>query len=190
MRSTKLLEKILSNVHAMLHYAADDLTEQEWGTRIAPGQNMLGYIVWHSPRVQDNIIQIWIRGRPELAHSERWGHWEAFRHLGCGVGISLAEADEIALGVEKADVLAYADAVHQETRAWLQELSDDDLDRVPEAQINLSSYAEYQTPGFHEDTDSLLGQPIWGLLMRPCIGHVHRHIGELMTAKDVIRASQ
>lgn len=187
MRSTTLLGNILSNVHGMLHYAVDDLTDQEWGARIAPGQNMIGYTVWHLPRVQDNTIQTWIRGLPELVHSERWAHWHQFKHLGSGTGITLEEADEIALGVEKADVLAYADEVHQETLAWLRELGEDDLERIPDAQKYLSPFPEYQTPGFHEETNGLLGQPIWGLLMRPCIGHIHRHLGELMTVKDVLR---
>jgi hypothetical protein len=190
MRSTTLLEKILSNVHVMLHYATDDLTEEEWQTRIAPGQNMLGFIVWHSPRVQDNTIQTWIRGIPELVHSERWSHWEQFKHLGSGTGITLAEADQIANGVHKADVLAYADEAHQVAIAWLRELREEDLDRIPDAREYLSPYSEYQTPGFHEETDGLLDQPIWSLLMRPCIGHVHRHVGELLTIKDILRAGK
>jgi hypothetical protein len=190
MKSTILLEKILSNVHLMLHYVADDLTDQEWQTRLAPGQNMLGFIVWHSPRVQDNTVQTWIRGLPELMHRERWVHWERFKQFGSGTGITLTGADEIALGVEKTDVLAYADEVHQEMLAWLQGLSDDDFDQIPDARGYLSPYPEYQTPGYHEETDGLLDQPIWSLLMRPCIGHVYRHIGELMAVKDVIRGSK
>lgn len=186
MRSTTLLERIMSNVHGMLHYVADDLTEEEWQTRIAPGQNMPGFIVWHSPRVQDNTIQTWIRGLPELAHSERWAHWEQFKHLGSGTGITLAEADQIADWAQKADALTYVDEVHQETLSWLQDLNDEDLDQIPPARENLAPYPEYQTPGFHEETDGLLDQPIWSLLMRPCIGHVYRHIGELMAVKEVI----
>jgi len=104
----------------MLHHAADDLTNQEWVARIAPGQNRLGYTVWHLPRVQDNTIQTWIQGIPELVHDQRWAHWAHFRHLGSGTGITLAEADQIALEVQKSDVLAYADEVHQATLSWLR----------------------------------------------------------------------
>ncbi len=34
----------------------------------------------------------------------------------------------------------------------------------------------------------MLNQPTWNLLMRPCIGRIHRHLGELQLAKAVLRA--
>ena len=187
MDAITLFEKLLSDIHTVLHSAVDDLTEQEWKIRPAPGQNMIGFTVWHIPRIQDNIIQTWIRDMPELVHGGRWAHWQQLKHLGSGPGISLEEADEIAFTVQKGDVLTYADEVHIEILAWLLELSDDDLDRIPDAEKYLSPYSEYQTPGYHEEADSLLGQPIWGLLMYPCIRHVQQHLGELMLVKEILR---
>jgi len=186
MRSARLLEKFLTYGHMMMRYAVADLTEDEWNTRVAPQQNTLGFIVWHLPRVQDNTIQTWIRGVPEVIHGERWADWQGFKHLGAGVGITLQEADDIASGVTKAD---YAKAVNKEALTWLRNLDEDELDRIPDAEKYLAPYPEYQTLGFHEETDDLLGKPAWELLMRPCIGHVQRHLGELMTVKDVLRGS-
>ena len=190
MNSITLLENILTNIHNTLHSVVDDLTEQEWKARPAPDQNMIGFRVWHLPRIQDNIIQTWIRGIPELVHGERWAHWEQFTPFGSGVGITSEEADEIASGVQKVDVLAYADAVQQEILTWLRELSDDDLDRIPNSKEYLSSYAEYQTPGYHKEADGLLGQPIWVMLMQPCTAHIHQHLGELMLVKEILRAGK
>ncbi len=190
MNSITLLENILTNIHNTLHSVVDDLTEQEWKARPAPDQNIIGFTIWHLPRIQDNIIQTWIRGMPELVHGERWVHWQQFESLGSGVGITCEEADEIAFGVQKVDVLAYADAVQQEILTWLLELSDNDLDQTPNAKENLSSHAEYQTLGYHKEADGLLGQPIWVMLMQPCIAHVHQHLGELMLVKEILRAGK
>jgi hypothetical protein len=143
--SITLLVNILSNVHNTLHSVVDDLTEQEWKVRPAPGKNIISFTVWHLPRIQDNIIQTWIRGMPEVVHGERWAHWQQFKPLGSGVGITSEKADEIAFGVLKVDVLEYADAVQQEVLTWLRELSEGDLDWIPDSKRNLLSYDEYQT---------------------------------------------
>ena len=189
MNSITLLENILTNIHNTLHSVVDDLTEQEWKARSAPDQNMIGFTVWHLPRIQDNIIQTWIRGIPEVVDDERWADWHQFKPLGSGVGITSEEADVIAFSVQKVDVLVYADAVQQEILTWLLELSDDDLDRIPNSKENLSSHPEYQTPGYHKEADGLLGQPVWVMLMLPCMTHIHQHLGEIMLAKEILRGN-
>jgi hypothetical protein len=189
MNAVTLLDKQLANINAIFHSLADDLTDQEWITRPAPGQNRVAYLAWHLPRVQDSHIHTWVRGIPEVVHGDRWSQWGHLRRFGNGIGITLAEADEVALSVRRDDVLAYADAVYSESSAWLDSLSDVDLDRIPDTRLHLSPYPEYQTPGFYEEVSSLLDQPIWSQLMRPCIGHIHRHLGELELVKAVLRAS-
>lgn len=188
MNAVTYLQKQLANINAIFHSIADDLTDQEWLARPASGQNMIGFTVWHIPRTQDTHVQTWIRGIPEIVHTPRWSHWHHLKRFGDGVGISLAEADEIARSVQMADVMEYADAVHQEISTWLQELNESDLDQLPNIPQHLSPYPEYQTPGFIEETRSLFDQPIWGQLMRPCIGHIHRHLGELEIVKNILRA--
>jgi hypothetical protein len=190
MNAVTLLDNQLANINAIFHSLIEDLTDQEWISRPAPGQNIIAYIAWHVPRVQDNFIHTWIRGIPEVFHSDRWAHWYHLRQFGIGVGIMLEESDEIALNVLKADVLAYANAVYNENSAWLKGLSEADLDQIPDSRLHLSPYPEYQTPGFYEESSSLLDQPIWAQLMRPCTGHVHRHLGELELAKAMLRARQ
>jgi hypothetical protein len=184
------LEKQLANIHALFHDIAGDLTEQEWGSRLAPDQNKVAYIVWHIPRTQDNFVHLWMRGIPEVFHSPRWAHWQALQPLGIGIGITLPQSDEIAATVNLSDTLAYEEAVYQEILTWLRQLNNDDLDQVPDVNVHLAAYPEYQTKGFREETDNLRGQPVWNHFMRPCIGHVHRHLGELELAKALLRSRQ
>jgi hypothetical protein len=187
MNTVNYLEKQLANLHAIFHDLVADVSETEWQARPAPGQNRLGFNIWHIPRTQDNFVQVWARGQAELFHQPAWAKWHAFRPQGIGVGITREEADAIAAGVTRTETLAYAEAVHAEILDWLRQLTDDDLDIVPDATARLAPYPEYQTPGYFAEIASLFNQPVWSLLMRPCIGHVHRHLGEIELTKEILR---
>ncbi len=102
----------------------------------------------------------------------------AENRLGAGLGITLEEADQMALCVQPAEALAYADVVLREILNWLATLTDDDLEYIPHARKHLAPYPEYQTAGHHAETDDLLDLPIWRLLSGPCIGHVRGHLGD------------
>jgi DinB family protein len=181
------LQQQFANLNGVLHAIAGDLTEKEWITRPAAGQNTLGYTVWHIPRTQDNFLQTWIRGQAEVVHRDRWAHWGPLRPLGVGIGITLEEADQIAGTVRLPDVLAYADEVHQTISAWLREISEEDLDQVPDVRGHLAAFPEYQTPSYLEELSDLFGLTAAWLLIRPCMGHAHRHLGELEITKDILR---
>ncbi|HEX9389043.1 MAG TPA: DinB family protein [Anaerolineales bacterium] len=184
---TTYLQKQFANLNGVLHAIAGDLTEVEWLTRSALGQNTIGYTIWHIPRTQDNFLQSWIRGQAEVFHSDRWAHWHSLRPLGVGIGITLDQSDEISRTAQLADVLAYADEVHQTILTWLAEITEEELDQVPDARERLKAFPEYQTPGYIEEISDLFGLPVAGLLIRPCMGHVHRHLGELEITKDILR---
>jgi hypothetical protein len=143
MNTITYLQKQLANIDTIFHSIADDLTDEEWVSRPALGQNMIGYTAWHIPRTQDLHVQTWIRGVPEVVHGDRWTLWRRLKQHGNGVGISLAEADEIAYGVQRADVIEYANVVNQETLTWLNELNESDLDKLPNFRQHLSAYPEY-----------------------------------------------
>jgi hypothetical protein len=186
MNTITYLEKQLANLHAIFHDLVSDVNEEEWLASPAPGQNRLGFNIWHIPRTQDNVVQVWVRGTTEVFHRPAWAKWHHFKHI--GIGITLAEADSIPAAISRDETMAYADAVHAEILQWLRTLSDDDLDAVPDARARLAPYPEYQTPGYHAEIASLFDQPVWSLLMRPCIGHVHRHLGEIELTKAILRA--
>jgi DinB family protein len=181
------LQQQFSNLNGVLHGIAGDLTEEEWLTRPGAGQNMLGYTVWHIPRTQDNFLQTWIRGHAEVAHRDGWAHWGRLRPLGVGIGITLEESDQIASTVHRSEVLAYADEVHQTISTWLGEISEEELDQVPDVRSHLAAFPEYQASGYVEELNDLVGLTAAWLLIRPCMGHAHRHLGELEITKDILR---
>ncbi|HEX2998334.1 MAG TPA: DinB family protein, partial [Anaerolineales bacterium] len=184
------LQQQFTNLNGLFHALADDLTEAEWDTRPAPGQNRIGYLVWHLPRTQDHFLHTWIRAQSEIAHRERWAGWHALKPLGIGIGITLAESDEITRLVRCADAMAYADEVHEAILAWLAGIREADLDKVPDARQCLMAFPEYQTPGYLAEVGDIFDLPVWNLLMKPCMGHAHRHLGELEILKDIVRKAR
>lgn len=181
------LTKQNKNFNGVLHHLAGDISEEEWLLRLGAGENTVGYTVWHIPRTQDHFLQMWIRGEAEVVMNDRWAHWACLKPAGIGVGITMAQSDEIARTASLVDTLAYADQVHQELLAWLEGINENALDFVPNVKERLRAYPEYQTPGYLEEVGNLFELPVWSLLISPCMGHLHRHLGELEITKDLLR---
>jgi hypothetical protein len=99
----------------------------------------------------------------------------------------LEQADEVARTTRLGDVLTYADAVRQAITACLSEISEDQLDRVADAKGCLAAFPKCQKPAHAEDVRTFYDLPIWGVLMRPCMVHIHRHLGEIEITKRMLR---
>jgi hypothetical protein len=82
-------------------------------------------------RAQDWAAQTLARGAPEIITAAAWQAYGALATPGIGVGVARAEANAQAHAVQKPVVLAYADAVHQAIRTWLEQTEDAVLDRIP-----------------------------------------------------------
>ncbi len=189
MQAITLIQAQLNGIHQLFHAYADDLTETEWTTSALPRTNRLGFTLWHMVRTRDWAAQTAIRGIPEVITDKRWTSWNELAYAGIGAGISLEQANKIAHMATRTDVLAYSDAVQSTIQSWLGQLSDDDLDTVPEMEAHMAAYPAYQHPGFRAEISGLLGQPIWRLLSGPCSGHMREHLGELNLLKQILRES-
>jgi len=191
-----MLRQQLHTVNLRFQHTATDLTVDELTARPLPGVNPIGFILWHMARSQDWAVNTAIRGRPELIKLEPWS-WSPLAHPGIGTGFDEAEALEVAREVELRPLLAYADAVHHDTVAWLESISEADLDTIPDVAAHDSLYAEYQTPGFRAEMDGgpehddavadKGGLPAWIFLTSVALTHLHRHLGEVDLIKDVLR---
>lgn len=188
MRSTDLIRQQLNGVHRIFHEVAEDLADAEWTLHALPETNVLGFTLWHLPRTQDWAVHTVIRGVPEVIRDPKWSRLGDPEAVGIGVGMTLEEADSLARSVSRADVCAYADAVHNELLAWLATLSDDDLDAIPDIQAHHRDHPIYQTPEMHAEIADLIGAPAWRYLSGPCVGHWRGHFGELEILKQVMRS--
>jgi len=188
MRAIDVVIRQLDGVHGLYHEIAHDLTAREWTARALPGTNRLGFTLWHLSRTQDWAVQTVLRGVPEVLTEGRWQGRGHLQTPGIEAGFTPEEADELAHGVAQADTLAYADAVHQTSMAWLRTLTDEDLDTVPDLRAHQAPWAAYQHAGFLAEVAHLVGMPTWRILLGPCSGHLRSHLGELEVLKQALRA--
>lgn len=123
-----LLLDAFSRVKESVHGAADGLDADTLAARLDPGANSIGWLLWHLTRVQDDHVSD-VAGREELWTAEGWDARFDLPVSGIGYGHGSAEVGAVSgFGAEL--VLAYYDAVHEQTLAFLRGLRDEDLDRV------------------------------------------------------------
>ena len=125
-----LLDELYGRIPPLARDAVDGLDADALVTAPAAGTNTIGWLVWHSARVQDHHVG-------ELLEAEQvWqdGDWAARFGLepdpqNTGYGHT---ADDVARvqPVDADALLAYLDAVQARTVEWLRGLAGDDLDRI------------------------------------------------------------
>lgn len=178
----------MRRVNAILHDLAHDLSPDEWTARPGPGQNRLGFTLWHVPASEDWFVHTWIRNVTEVRDRELWAPWGGLDRLGLAFGVGLAEADTIAQAVDPAQMLAYADAELAEVLAWLSTVTGADLDRVPDNRAHLARHPAYQSAEYLAEVEGMWNDVV-GALLAQDIGHARGHLGEARLVKELVRGS-
>jgi len=127
--SAELLLDALSRVRGLVHRVLRDLSPEQLAARV-DGANSIAWLVWHLTRIQDDHIAA-VAGRPQLWTADGWFDRFAlpFDPRATGYGHTSQEVD--AVRVASGDLLAaYYDAVHEQTVAYVEGLSDADLDTI------------------------------------------------------------
>ena len=196
MNAIEMLIQQLDTVHIRFHHSATDLTPEELIARPVTGPNAIGFILWHMVRSQDWAVNTAIRNEPEVITRDHWRH-TSLAVPGIGTGFTSEQAQQIAGSVERAILLAYADAVHGDITTWLRTQEEEMLDQIPDAEAHDAPYPEYQTAGFraemgsgpeHDDAVGRTGGlPAWVYLTSVAVTHLHRHLGEVDLLKDLLR---
>jgi uncharacterized damage-inducible protein DinB len=116
-------------VQGTVHQVVRDLNLDELTYRPDPAANSISWLVWHLTRIQDDHIadvagteQVWVAegwierfALPFPAHATGYGH----------------TSEEVAAVKILGDLLvAYYDAVHARTIAYVETIDADDLDRI------------------------------------------------------------
>jgi hypothetical protein len=189
MRATQLLQAQLQGINTHFHSVLDDLTDEEWTTRVFPETNLMAFDLWHVARTLDTTVHLGIRDVPEVVSQDRWASCGTLTTPGFGLNLSREQADAIARGLTRVDLAAYSDAVSAEVLTWLQTVSDDDLDAVPDLAAHLAHEPIYQQDSalFNEVVEGSEETPVWTYLSGPCIGHCRGHLGQLILLKEQLR---
>ncbi len=189
MTGKTVLEMQLTGSFNILRDRLATVTDQEWIAREIPGTSLPGFTFWHVARIIDWGVHCAIQGVPEVADRPEWSGLRA-TDLAYGAGISQAEADSIAHSVDRTDMVGYMAEVRQAALGWFGDLSDQDLDRVPDLEAHQRVKPRYLTPEVWSEVSDLAGLPTWQILSRPCISHIRVHAGEIDIVLKSLRAKK
>lgn len=121
----------IKNTLAFAHRAFADATNgTDEQVHFVPehGSHSIAWCLWHTARVEDVIINTRSREAPQV-WNEQWAARLGVPFEGYGTGMS----DDEAQGIHIADIAAfreYQQAVWQQTDAFLDSLTDEDLERA------------------------------------------------------------
>jgi uncharacterized damage-inducible protein DinB len=130
MRSRDLLLYAYEEIQETLRRALDGLTAEQLTARVGPEANTIAWLAWHLVRVQDDHVAE-VAGREQVWTAEGWARRFDLPFDDDATGYGFGPDDVAAVRVESPQLLLdYAAAVHEQTKDFLQGLSDDDLDRI------------------------------------------------------------
>lgn len=128
MEAKDLLLSSLEQSQGYLSKALDGLTQEQATWSPGPECNSIAFILWHTTRVEDFLVNRAIQRGKELYESEGWQE-----KLGTPVKAYQFTVDELqAWPTPKLEILrAYTDSVREKTLSFLNSVSPEKLSEVP-----------------------------------------------------------
>lgn len=129
MNSSEVLLDTFGRIRETVEEALDQVSGEVLTRRPSGNGNSIAWLIWHLARVEDVQISE-VAGLQEVWTAQEFAARFALPLApgDTGYGHSSREVDVVRTRPEL--LLGYYDAVHRQTVAYLQSLSDEDLDRV------------------------------------------------------------
>ena len=129
-RANDVLLDLFGRLPRLVRSAVRDLSPEQLAYAPREGANTIAWLVWHLTRIQDDHVaevtgveQVWMNGD----WPSRFGLPQGTLDTGYGY---TAEQVVTVRAAGLGDLVEYYDAVHARTIAYLEHLTDDDLDRI------------------------------------------------------------
>ena len=130
MTLNEFIESALEVEQGLLVEAVQDLTPEELAWQPGPDANPVGWMLWHTIRVEDMWIQFFIQGQPEMWERDGWHEKFGLPTRDNGFGHTPEQvANFPALDLQ--ELLRYGEAVRSGTLEYLRGLSPEDYEVVP-----------------------------------------------------------
>lgn len=128
--SAELLIDAFDRIHGAVHAVVEGLAPDQLEFRIDDAANSIAWLVWHLTRIQDDHVAD-VAGEEQVWTSQGWAQRLRLPFDDWATGYGHGPDEVAALTVDSGDLLtAYHDAVHEETRRYLERLTPPDLDRI------------------------------------------------------------
>ena len=157
------IRAVIENSHRRITEACDGLSEEQLRFQPAAESNPIGWLVWHSSRVKDQVTAN-ISGEGEVWVTEGWGGQFGMALDATGIGDSPDQVADFQVGRDL--LFRYADAAHNAT---IQRLS-----KVTQAQLG-------------QPVRYVLGdtRPTWQAI-RGMMGDSYQHTGQVSYLRGIV----
>lgn len=177
MQLNEFIEQCLEDYRRRVDAATAPLTEEEMGWRPDAESNSIAFIMWHTARVEDRLVNVFARGAEEVWTRDGWSARTGIPEADHGVNYSLEQVAALP-PITKEDLQEYLEAVREETLTYLRGLDDDDFDAVPEDRTPF--------PEFPATVRYFRGRSIGGIF-RQLVGEEDQHLGQVSYIRGLQR---
>lgn len=129
MPAAELIADALDRVRDIVHASVEGLDDDQLTRRLDPEANPVGWLAWHLTRVQDDHLAD-AAGSAQVWTSDGWAERFALPVADGDIGYGHSSDEVATVRASSGLLLAYHDAVHAHSVAWLRTVRDEDLDRV------------------------------------------------------------
>ncbi|MQB01944.1 MAG: DUF664 domain-containing protein [Actinobacteria bacterium] len=130
MTSADILVDAFTRIRQVSHRVVDGLTAEQLSVRINDEANSIAWLVWHVTRIQDDHVAD-AAGTEQVYTSDDWVDRFDLPLPASDTGYGHSSDDVSAVRVGSGELLTgYHDAVYERTIAYVNGLSDADLDRI------------------------------------------------------------
>lgn len=144
MTLNEFIESSLEMEQQLLVGAVEDLTPEELTWQPGPGVNPMGWMLWHTIRVEDMWVQFFIGGQIEIWERDGWHEKFGLPTRDNGFGHTPEQVNSFP-DLDLQELLRYGQAVRAGTLEHLRGLSPEDFDHVPrERRPNLNVGSIYR----------------------------------------------
>ena len=177
MKLNEFVEHCLEDYRRRVYAATAPLSEEEMHWRPDAESNSIAFLIWHTARVEDRLINVFARGAEEVWTRDVWSAKTGIPEADHGVNYTLEQVAALP-PITKDDLQQYFDAVRAETLAFVRSLNNDDFDAVPEDRTPF--------PEFPASVRYFRGRSI-NAIFRQLIGEEDQHLGQVSFIRGLKR---
>ena len=177
MKLNEFVEHCLEDYRRRVYAATAPLSEEEMHWRPDAESNSIAFLIWHTARVEDRLINVFARGAEEVWTRDGWSAKIGIPEADHGVNYTLEQVAALP-PITKDDLQQYFDAVRAETLDYVRSLNDDDFDSVPEDRSPF--------PEFPASVRYFRGRSI-NAIFRQLIGEGDQHLGQVSFIRGLKR---
>jgi len=147
------------------------------------GLNSVVWTLWHLSRYEDLVVNLMLRGEPEL-FDDGWSERLGVDRRHAGTGFDDDEVSDLSERMNIATLREYRVAVGRTTREWLAEIDLQTLDQRHDVRGRIANNAATLGVRAAWVADFWEGKTIHELLLVPVLSHAFIHYGEVSVTRS------